>query len=149
MADFPLINGNRFGWASIILSADDKEYNGFTAIDYEHSLEPGIVRGAGPWKAGRTRGEYDAEGSLTMLRSDWDQMRGSFGAGYLEKDFQISVSYSEDAEGQVVTDELVGCRVTNVEYSHSQGTDALTVSLTLNIMYILEDGQEPLKNMRL
>lgn len=149
MADFPLVNGNRFSWASIVLNANGTEITGITEISYSHKLEPGTVRGAGPWKAGRTRGEYTAEGSLTLLRSDWDAFRDSLGDGFLEIDFTTSVSYSEVAEGPVVTDELVGCRIKGPEHSPSQGTDPTTVQLPLDILYILENGKLPLKNMRL
>lgn len=149
MADFPLINGNRYSWASVVFSMADIEIDDVTEISYSHKLESGTVRGVGPWKAGRTRGEYDAEGSVTLLRSAWDSLRAQLGNGYLESDFTVTVSYSEEGEGDVVTDTLVGCRIQNVEHSPSQGTDALTVALTLSVLYILENGVEPLRNMRL
>lgn len=146
--DFPLLNGHRFSWASASFNIEDTELISIKELTYSHKLEPGDVRGTGPQKHGTTRGEYNAEGSMTLLREQWNELKSKLGTGYLEKRFTIVVSYAE--EGQPVqTDELVGCRITSVENKPAQGTDPLEVSLDLNITYIIEDGVEPLKNMRL
>ncbi len=146
--DFPLINGHRFSWASVALKVDGAEVVHVKEISYTHKLEAGMVRGTGAQVAGRTRGEYSAEGSMTLLREGWDELRIALGDGYLEKSFPIIVSYAEDGQA-VVTDELVGARITSVENSPSQGSDGLEVSLELSLLYVLENGKKPLRNMRL
>jgi hypothetical protein len=145
---YPLINGHRYSWASATIKAQGLELIHIKEISYSHSLEPGAVRGTGAQKLGRTRGEYDAEGSMTLQREQWDDLRNKLGDGYLEKSFPISVSYAEDGL-PVVTDELAGVRIKSVENSPSQGTDALEVSLELDVMYIIENGKKPLRKMRL
>lgn len=146
--DFPLINGHRFSWASANFDFDGGEVIHIKELSYTHTLEPGEVRGTGSQKAGTTRGEYNAEGSVTLTREGWDELRARLGNGYMEKRFRIIASYSEEGL-DVQTDQLVGCRITSVENSPSQGTDGLEVSLELNITYILENGVAPLNNMRL
>lgn len=146
--DFPLINGHRYSWASASFKGDGSEIVHIKELSYTHKLEPGMVRGTGSQVAGRTRGEYSAEGSMTLLREGWDALRDQFGDGYLEKSFALVVSYADDGQ-PIVTDELVGVRITSVENSPSQGTDGLEVSLELSILYVLENGKKPLRNMRL
>ncbi len=146
--DFPLINGHRYSWASVVAKFDTLEIPHFSEISYSHTLEPGTVRGTGAQKAGRTRGEYDAEGSVTWQLEGWQQLLEHLGDGFMEKSFTIVVSYAE--EGQpVVTDELVGVRITSTEKNPSQGTDPITVTTPLSIMYIIENGVKPLRGMKL
>lgn len=146
--DFPLINGHRYGWASITMKASGNELVHLKEISYNHKLEPGMVRGVGPQVSGRTRGEYTAEGSMTLQREGWDELRNALGDGYLEVSFPISVSYAEDGQ-PVVTDELVGVRIKSVETKGSQGTDPIETALELSILYVLEAGKKPLRKMRL
>lgn len=146
--DFPLINGHRFSWASISFDIDGSDIIHIKEISYTSSMETADVRGTGPQKAGTTRGEYNAEGSMTLLAEGWNELRARLGNGYMERRFRLIVSYAEVGQ-DVQTDELVGCRITSVEKGGSQGTDALEVSLELNITYILENGVQPLLGMRL
>jgi hypothetical protein len=147
--EFPKINGHRYSWASVtIKSSVGMELIHIKEISYSHKLEPGLVRGTGAQPSGRTRGEYEAEGSFVLQREQWDEYRNKLGDGYMETAVDISVSYAEDGS-PVVTDELKGVRITSVENGPSQGTDALEVSCDLSIMYVLEGGKKPLKRMRL
>jgi hypothetical protein len=146
--DFPLINGNRYGWASVGFDIEGAEQVHVTECTYEHNLEPGEVRGTGPQVAGTTLGEYSASGSITFNQEGWDELRAKLGDGYMAKRFQLTVSYADEGQA-VTTDELVGCRITGVSKNPSQGTDGLTVECALHIMYIIENGVKPLPNMRL
>lgn len=145
--DYPLINGHRYSWASMDFDFDGLEIEFIQEFTYNHSLEPGDVRGAGAQKQGRTRGDYNAEGSITMHQEGWDIFRNHLGNGFMEKSWTAIVNYADDGQ-PVTTDEVVGCRITNVEKGGSQGTDGNTVTLSLNILYIIEDGVEPLHKMR-
>lgn len=145
--DYPMINGLRYSWASARFQFDGNEYVDIKEITYSHTIDRGDVRGSGPQLLGFTRGEYKAEGSVTFLKEGYDALLQAFGNGYLERVFDVAVSYAE--EGQpTVTDQLVGCRLGKAEKNPSQGTDALEVSCDLHITYILENGKKPLNNMR-
>lgn len=95
---------------------------------------------------GRTKGDLKAEGSLTTYLEEWKELLDALGDGYMEKSFDITVSYAEDGR-PTVTDKLRGCRIKKVEESHSQGTDGLTMKIDLHILWIEFGGKKPLKKM--
>ncbi len=147
MADYPLINGFAYSWASCKFKIDGADAIYIKEISYTHTVERAKMRGAGMRPLGETRGEYEAEGSVTLTREGWDQLRAKLGNGYMEKRFSISTSYAEEGQ-QTVTDELLDCKINSVENSPSQGTDGLEVSLELSVMSIREGGLNPLNATR-
>lgn len=145
--DYPLINGNRYSWASVRIRVGSTEYMDVTEISYSHTMERGTVRGVGAQKLGMTRGEYDAEASITFLKEGFDQLVEALGEGYMEIPFDVAVTYADEGQ-DTNTDQLVGCRISSIEKNPSQGTDGLTVSCELDVQYIIENGVKPLRNMR-
>lgn len=138
----PMINGNRYGWASISLGLNGIQYDEFTAITYRASQEIGKVRAKGHRKLGRTKGESDSDGSFTMLKKKADLLIQALGPGFMTGafDFPITVSYSETTESAVVTDELVSCRIIAVENAPAQGTEPATTVFTIDIGGIIFNG---------
>ena len=147
MADYPVVNGFAYSWASVRFRFDGGEVVAIKDITYSHKVDRAKLRGAGMRPLGRTRGEYEAEGSVTLFREGWDALRAKLGTGYMERRFSISVSYAEAGQ-PVVTDELLDCVISSVENNPSQGTDALEVSLDLDIMQLREGGISPLNATR-
>jgi hypothetical protein len=137
MATEQTINGNRYSFASIEATINSRRYKGFTEINYSDSLEVGDVRGASPIALGETDGDYQTEGSLTMLRREYDQLVADLGDGYGMARFPITCVYANRGEA-TVTDRLPAVRITGVENGHSQGNEALTVQLTLKILAPIE-----------
>jgi hypothetical protein len=138
----PNILGHYFSFASIEARIKGQPFVGFTAINYSNGLEPGDVYGTRPQLLGTTRGKQKAEGSLEMYLQDWENLKallGAGGVGYGEERFSIVVQYGEIGM-PVKTDVLEGVRITKVEYSNADGTDAAKVTLTLNIMRVEESG---------
>ena len=137
---YPRINGLTFDYSSIELVINGATFTGVTEISYSQTLEPGILRGTSSGKLARTRGEYNAEGSLTMSLEEYQLMRLGLGVAFMETSFLINVAYT--ALGATIqVDQLLGCRVTGSEASHTQGSDALVKTVPLDIMEILEDNQ--------
>lgn len=143
--DYPLINGTRFEYASIEIKAAGKRYVGVKSIDYSQDLEPGQVYGTHAQKIGRTRGELKPDGSMEMYKEEATNLIVGLGPGYMEVVFDIVVNYSEGLN--IVTDTIKGCRIKKVSDSHSQGTDAITTKLDLDVMSILFNGIKPMKDM--
>jgi hypothetical protein len=164
----PLINGVQYDYSSLEVKVRGKPILGraFTAVSYKESLKPGKVRAGHPQALGRTRGEYDAEGSLevpkthlhTFLKELCGEaavqgmaagaIAGSVSAGnvtigYLESSFLLTVSYGDIGQASQ-EDTLVGCKITDIDENHKAGPDGLMVSLSLDIAYILRNKLPPM-----
>lgn len=142
---YPQINGHRFAFASIELFMNGLPLPalGIKSINYAQSLEPGDVYGSRPQKIGRTRGKQDASCDFEMYRLEWENLKttlGAAGIGYGEQPFDITVVWSELPFSPVITDAIIGVRITKAEFSNTEGTDASTVKLTGNVMRLIENG---------
>ena len=144
----PLINGHLYDFSSIEVNVGGLMLSGVSSLNYRHGLEPGEFRGTKPQKLGRTRGQYSAGGSFTMVKSDYNILTAKLalqGAaqkkGYMETAFIITAIYQELPTTPPTTDVLVGCRITDESNSHSAGSDALVVEVTIDIMRITSDGK--------
>lgn len=144
---YPLVNGFRFDWSSAVVKFGGALFYGVKSITYKHSVDPGKVRGNRAQVVGVTRGEYNAEGSVELYKSEYDELTTALamkGRGFFGQFFETSVSYSEAPDMPVITDLLHGCRLISAENSHSEGSDALVVRCDLLIMSIAENGKSPL-----
>ncbi len=139
----PNVLGHYYSFASIEVVVAGVPTVGCTAVNYTSTLDVGDVYGTRPQKLGTTRGKQQAEGSIEMYVQDWENLKAVLVAagegGYGEARFDVVVSYAE-AHMPVKVDTLESCRVTSVEYSNADGTDPSKVTLTLNILRILEGG---------
>lgn len=138
---FPLINGNRFSWASIVCSAIDEDLTGLRSISYKTNVARSEVRGAGRQRLGFTAGNVSHDASFSMLKEEWENFVSkldSFGP-YLDQVFDIVVTYTDD-NNTTRTDFLVGCRIKGESDDRSNGTDGLEVKVDLDIMYLVKQG---------
>lgn len=147
MTAFPLpvpnVLGHYYSFASIEILVAGVPTVGCTAVNYTSSIEVGDVYGTRPQKLGTTRGKQNAEGSLEMYVQDWENLKAILTqaglGGYGEARFTVVVTYGEQGM-PVKMDTLESCRVVSVEYSNADGSDASKVTLTLNVLRILESG---------
>lgn len=144
----PFINGMRYDFSSIKFMIGGTRYYEVQDISYKDTLAPGSVRGAGAVRRGRTRGVYDAEGSLTLYKQEWENLATDLVAlsvgqlGFGEQDFKILCIYSEGISNPaIITDILEGVRIKSPDNSHKEGGDALVVKLDLDIMRIFHNGK--------
>lgn len=146
----PLVNGNRFDYSCVTISVDGRVILGqdITSITYKHQLKPEKIYGTSPYALGRTRGRYEADGTLEVTKEAFgelvDYLSVDPNKGYMEQSFTVTVAYQADPGGQLVTDKLIGCRITEDEDNHKQGAEGLTVRCTLDIMSIERDDITPL-----
>ncbi len=143
MADYPLINGHAYSFSSIEVKVGAQVFTGFTDVSYTQTLEPGDFRGTRPEKLATTIGEHYVEGSFTLVKSEYQEFIEALGEGYMTTLFDITNTYSE-VNQPLITDVLIGCRITSEEDSHSQGTDALVIACDLNIMKMTRNGLLPI-----
>ena len=143
MADAPVINGHKYGWASVAVAIEGVDTPDFIELSYSPKQEIGKVRGMGTRVQGTTQGESDGEGSFTMQKAQAARLIKQMGHGFMKRKFSMAISYDEDGEGGIVTDELFGVQISNVEDAPKQGTDGLTVKFDIHIMRMLLNGVDP------
>ena len=142
---YPLINGIKYDWSCVEITIGQTVFTAVKSLSYKGALEPGEVFGTAAQKIGRTRGQYKPEASFELYKLDYSALIQTLGAGYMEQVFDITVNYS-DTSGNIVTDKVIGCRIKSDENSHQVGTDALSVKVDLDVMYIIKNGVTPTVN---
>lgn len=143
--DYPRINGMEYDYSCIELNILNLVLKGYEEISYSHDCEPGEGRGTHQQALGTTPGEYKAEGSVTILLSDYHELLSAVGTGYMLVTFPISVTYGNDFT-PLVTDTLHGCRIKKVEKQHQKGNEPLKVKLDLYVAQVDENGIKPIPN---
>lgn len=136
---YPLINGYKYSHASAEIQIGDKLYTAITAIDWSETLEPTAMRGTRPEKIARTLGEHDAEGSFSIPLEDFAALTAALGPGYMGKNFNIVVNYSNEGE-QLTKVELIGCRITEHSGGSEEGGDLAIEECSIDIMRIAING---------
>lgn len=140
--EYPTINGQRYDFSSIEANAGGMIHKGYEEISYSHKMEPGEARGTHQVALGDTPGEYSAEGSLTMLKTEYQEWIERLGRGYMRKRFNMTVSYGDDGS-EIIVDELLRCRIKSSENQHQKGNEPLKVKVSLWIGYLREGGVDP------
>jgi len=129
------VNGRDYDFASIELKLGDRVFP-CLGVSYGDPREIGKLFGNSNTKRGRTRGRVDASGSFEMYKSDsqdlLEYLTTTYG-GYYEGDFQITATYGNNSQ-VVTTDQLKDACLIDVQDDHSEGTDALAVSMEIDIM---------------
>lgn len=142
------VNGNYYSFQSIKIEVDGQLFERCVGVSYEHSLDPEELRGVGPKPIDVSTGVYKASGELSMYLGDWRDFRSMLAdmpgletAGYMQKVFNVTVSYADDGE-EIMTDVLRTCRVRSVGRAYRSGNQPLTVDVKLYVMEILEESLE-------
>jgi hypothetical protein len=149
--DFSSINGVDYGYSSIALTASGVPFplTGLKDFSYKDNLKPGKARGTNAQVKRRSRGQYDADGSLTWYKSAWGiflqqiaAQAATIGLGYKELVFKAVISYNEIATG-LQTDYLHDLRITEDSDTHSEDDGVLMHKCTLDILQINWNGVAP------
>lgn len=140
-----LIQGHRYDFSSIEANFGPLTFSNFQAVSYSDTLDPGEQFGQSSLKLGRTRGQYNASGSVTLLKEDVQTLLAALAVlgqgGYMEASWDLSISYSSGLVDPLPqTDTLLGCRIVEIGDDHSIGNEVLVNELSLNIMSILRGG---------
>jgi hypothetical protein len=136
---YPLINGARHGFSSIELKIHTQIFKGFKSLNFNRTRSRGLVRGNHPDPIGYTRGENEYKADCEIYLAEWALFQQILGVGYGDVAFPVLVTYGENAF-DAITVELTGCHMDSTDFSHGQGTDALTVKCDLNPLKIVING---------
>lgn len=151
-----LINGHRFDWSSIrltVLTPVPVICTLIGEVNYEYSRDFAVLRGTSAKKLGRTRGQFDSNGSVSFYIEEFTKFRRALGlaplpagGGFMEKTFQITVAYREALPAVPTVDTLIGCTLVRVARQYSVGPDALMVACDIDIMDVLDGGDTPMRD---
>ena len=145
---YPLINGHRYSPTSCEIIMNGIPFIGVKSLNYNDGLDPGDVYGLAPQKIGRTRGRQNTGANMELYFLEFESLKTSLGAaglGFMEVPFDVIVTYWEPpipgmTPPPVITDTIIGARITKPERAITEGNDALTVRCDLNIMRVLYNG---------
>lgn len=118
------VNGRNYDWEDLLVRLPHGESVALTEISYKdgQDIEPRYGRGA--VSRGYGRKNYEASGSMTLDREEFDRLVKEItpmgGGIYDHKPFVTVVSYANTDMGTVV-DTLAGCKITSIDTSGSQG----------------------------
>jgi hypothetical protein len=145
MATYPLIDQKTYSHQSAEVNVDGVRFL-VKEAKYNDSLEPGELRGNNSMLLARTKGEYKCEASIQMAQQDHAELIQHLGEGFLEKSFDVVISYQEEGMPLIVNT-IRGCRIKKNDGGSSAGSDANMVGIDLHPFYILWNGIGPLSNM--
>lgn len=120
------INGRNYDWEDITVMLTHGITVGITEIAYKDGQDVEGRYGRGAVARGYGRKNYEASGSFTLDRDEWERLKKdlavSGGGIYDHRPFPIVVSYANDDMG-TITDTLPDCKITSFDQSSSQGDD--------------------------
>lgn len=153
---YPLINGAMVSWAELgvslgIYGGPSFRTSDFAALDWDESLTPAKVKGQGPRMIGRTVGEHDANGSMSMYLDAFTQFQKALSAAALSKGFSgiglvvfdVFGSYSPldgPNPAAVHSVKLVGCRLQQRGSKNEPSAEAIVIECPLSVVRIEVDG---------
>jgi hypothetical protein len=145
---FPRINGFCYDFSSMEFNFSGTVLSALESVDYSESVEEGERRGSAAEVFARTRGQLQkGEGTVVGDKEEVQAFLDKLGDGRLEKTGTATFVYGNDGAA-TTTDVLHSVRILGVADSHSQGTDALNMELTISFLYMTRNGKTALINQR-
>lgn len=147
MADELRVNGNLYGWGSIVAKVDGERFYGIASINYGDKLERAKSYGMGRHHAprGRTPGKYSTEPvAVKMEKKTAQEMRATLakksasGTSYGAVEFEIVVQFIEGTDVQ--TDVLERCTWAGDASKNEESPDPLYDEVELDCMLIRRNG---------
>lgn len=146
MAEFPVVNGRHYSWASAEINIDGQVYTGITSINYKEELKPSLVEGTGVYPQGDTRGVYTCSADMEMTLHAANALRAALSAkqengsvGLVR--FAVLVYFAEGPDDPTHEVKIVNCRWQGADNSNAKGSaDASLEKVTLHPWWLEKDG---------
>lgn len=136
------VDDTMFDFAAIELAAKGQQYT-VKDVKYECELDGVIVMANSQRPVGRTLGRLKCTASMTMYLAEHRRLVKNLGQGFMRVIFPITVKYAVPGV-DIIYDTLLGCRMGKMTGGGSEGAEALTGEIPLQIMGILWNGLDPL-----
>lgn len=133
----PLVNGQAYAYADIIVSVLGSPLAGITAINYSDAQEVTENFGAGRFPVSRGLGKIESECSMTIERAELNALVSAAPGNRLQNigEFDITVSYVP-AGSPPVTDIIKNCRFKNTVSGGAEGDSSSMSELELVTSHI-------------
>ncbi|MGL4560816.1 MAG: hypothetical protein ACRCVW_00060 [Brevinema sp.] len=136
-----LVNGKFFDWGDITISLLPLTPVVFSVkeINYQEEVETEIIYGKGKAPIGFGKGNWKAQGSISLLKNEFEALALIAPNGILNLDprlVTINILYANSFEGTIpaTTETLTGVRFTKISDKASQNEKSLTTSLDFTIL---------------
>ena len=133
-----------FEYADIKVKTLGAELDGFRGVSYKKSQEKELVYGAGNKPKAVQRGNKKYEGSLMMLKSDFDALNtAAVASGYADitdvpgKNINITVLYQKDGNPLIQTATFLNVEFMEFEDGMKQGDKFKEISLPFICLNII------------
>jgi len=128
--------GTMTGWNNITVNLFGRDVEGITALSYSDSESKENVYGAGKYPVGRSNGNYEAEGSLSLYKEEADALRDASPVRLTDvAPFDIVVQYA-DRDGNIRKDILRNCEFMADGVEVEQGDGSITTEYELILSHI-------------
>lgn len=131
-----MFNSKEFEYADVKVQLLGAQLSGLRGLKYKKSQEKELVYGAGSDPKSIQRGQKKYDGTLTLLKSDYDALhKAAIAAGYEDlidvpgKDIIITCVYENTPNGMLSTDTLIGVEFTEAEDGMKQGDKYTEIAL--------------------
>jgi hypothetical protein len=135
---YPLIDGVRYSWSSIIVNIGADQFLGCKSININEKVEPQKIHGTNQAMIGATAGQYDADGDCEFYQQEADAIVDALnaraannvkGKGWMNAPLTVQVQYFDD--GQPLRTKKLSVRFTSRTQGGSEGGEALTSKFTM------------------
>lgn len=143
---YPLINGVRYSWSSIITNIGADQYLGCKSINFNEKVSPTTIHGTNQAMIGQTAGQYEADGDCEFYQQEADAIVDALnaiaagnvkGKGWMNVPLVVQVQYYDD--GQPLRTKKLTVRFTARTQGGSEGSDALTSKFTMSFLAPIAD----------
>jgi hypothetical protein len=137
MDNTPLVNGQAYAYADIIVTVLGSPLAGITAINYSDKQEITENFGAGRFPVSRGLGKIESEASMTIDRAELNALLKAAPKNRLQNigEFDITVSYVPEGSAPV-TDIIKNCRFKNTPSGAAEGDSNVIAELELAVSHI-------------
>lgn len=147
---YPRINGKYYQFSSIVFRIAGTEWYDIISLNFEDGVTRGHARGTSRAKLGRTAGDYDATASFDIWNTKLEEFLNLVDPNreghYDVEGFDISADFAEpNMPLQQVA--LIGPIIDKISDAHSQGTEPLKNTITIDIFGVDRNGRPPIRGL--
>jgi hypothetical protein len=146
------INGQYYGWEDLTAAGPTGPMADIQAVDHNWDRDLELVYGQGTAPRGVGRGNIKFEGTLTLLREEYNRLllfAAAAGKSLTRlAPFTITLAYMNEDQG-VSTDQLLRCRFKSGKKAAKQGDKTSTVELAFLFEGLKENGVDMVAGMNL